>query len=181
MKVTALSIPDVLLIEPKVFGDKRGLFFESFNQGVFEKKTGLSPTFVQENYSKSTKGVLRGLHYQLPPKEQDKLVYVVYGEVFDVVVDIRKYSPTYKQWVGEILSDKNKKQLWIPAGFAHGFMVLSETADFLYKTTNYYDPDFERCILWNDPDIKIDWPIIYEPLLADKDRQAELLNNVEHF
>ncbi len=181
MKVTALSIPDVLLIEPKVFSDERGFFFESFNQGVFEKKTGLSPIFVQENYSKSTKGVLRGLHYQLPPKAQDKLVYVVHGEVFDVVVDIRKNSPTYKQWVGEILTGKNKKQLWIPAGFAHGFFVLSETADFLYKTTNYYDQDYERCILWNDPDIKIDWPTINEPLLADKDRQAELLINTEHF
>ena len=181
MKVTALSIPDVLLIEPKVFGDKRGFFFESFNQGVFEEKTGLSPTFVQENYSKSTKGVLRGLHYQLPPKEQDKLVYVMHGEVFDVVVDIRKYSPTYKQWVGEILSDKNKKQLWIPAGFAHGFMVLSETSDLLYKTTNYYSPDHERCILWNDPQIKIDWPDIDKPLLSERDKLGGLLHDAEHF
>ena len=121
------------------------------------------------------------MHYQLPPKEQDKLVYVMHGEGFYVVVYIRKYSPTYKQWVGEILTGKNKKQLWIPAGFAHGFLVLSETADFLYKTTNYYDPDYERCILWNDPDINIDWPTINGPLLADRDHQAELLNNAEHF
>ena len=181
MKVTALSIPDVLFIETKVFSDDRGLFFESFNQRTCEKETGLSPIFVQENYSKSTKGVLRGLHYQLPPNVQDKLVYVVHGEVFDVVVDIRKKSPTYRQWFGEILTGKNKKQLWIPAGFAHGFLVLSETADFLYKTTNYYDPDYERCILWNDPDINIDWLTINGPLLADRDRQAELLNNAEHF
>ena len=181
MQVTTLSIPEVLLIEPKVFTDDRGLFFESFNQRTFEKETGLSPIFVQENYSKSTKGVLRGLHYQLPPKAQDKLVYVAQGEVFDVVVDIRKKSPTYRQWFGEILTGKNKKQLWIPAGFAHGFLVLSETADFRYKTTNYYDTDYERSILWNDPDIKIDWPTINEPLLADRDRQAELLNNAEHF
>ena len=181
MQVTTLSIPEVLLIEPKVFTDDRGLFFESFNQRTFEKETGLSPIFVQENYSKSTKGVLRGLHYQLPPKAQDKLVYVAQGEVFDVVVDIRKKSPTYRQWFGEILTGKNKKQLWIPAGFAHGFLVLSETADFLYKTTNYYYTDYEHSILWNDPDLRIDWPTINEPLLADRDRQAELLNNVEHF
>ena len=181
MKVTTLSIPEVLLIEPKVFTDDRGLFFESFNQRTFEKETGLSPIFVQENFSKSTKGVLRGLHYQLPPKAQDKLVYVAQGEVFDVVVDIRKKSPTYRQWSGEILTGKNKKQLWIPAGIAHGFLVLSETAEFFYKTTNYYDQDYERSILWNDPDIKIDWPTINEPLLSDRDRQAELLNNAEHF
>ena len=181
MKVTALSIPDVLLIEPKVFSDERGFFLESFNQRVFEKKTSHYPLFVQDNYSKSIKGVLRGLHYQLPPKAQDKLVHVVQGEVFDVVVDIRKNSPTYKQWVGEILTGKNKKQLWIPAGFAHGFKVLSETADFFYKTTVHYDPQYERCILWNDPDINIDWPNINELLLAERDRQADLLKNVEHF
>ena len=181
MQVTTLSIPEVLLIEPKVFTDDRGLFFESFNQRTFEKETGLSPKFVQENYSKSTKGVLRGLHYQLPPMAQDKLVYVVHGEVFDVVVDIRKNSPTYKQWVGEILTGKNKKQLWIPAGFAHGFVVLSDTSDFLYKTTNYYSPDHERCILWNDPQIKIDWPNLDKPLMSERDRQAGLLNNAEHF
>ena len=156
MKVTALTIPDVLLIEPKVFYDDRGFFFESFNQIDFRKVTGLSPVFIQENYSRSFKAVLRGLHFQLPPKEQGKLIRVVKGEVFDVAVDIRKDSSTYGKWVGQILSDKNKKQLWIPGGFAHGFLVLSEVADLIYKTTNYYSPENERCIIWNDPDINID-------------------------
>ena len=173
MRVAALSIPDVLLIEPKVFYDDRGFFFESFNQLDFEKLTGLSPVFVQENYSRSTKGVLRGLHFQLPPKEQDKLIHVVKGEVFDVAVDIRKDSSTYGQWVGQILSHKNKKQLWIPGGFAHGFLVLSEVAELIYKTTNYYSPENQRCIIWNDPTLKVKWPIKHEPVLSAKDKLGD--------
>jgi len=182
MKVTALSIPDVLLIEPKVFRDDRGFFFESFNQADFEKETNLSPTFVQENHSRSNKGVLRGLHYQLPPKAQDKLVKVVKGEIFDVVVDIRKSSPTYRQWVGEVLSDKNKNQLWVPKGFAHGFAVLSEIADVIYKTTDYYAPQYERCILWNDPELAIKWGFYgLNPLLSDKDKNGTLIQFAEIF
>ena len=142
MKVTALSIPDILLIEPKVFRDDRGFFFESFNQADFEKETNLSPTFVQENHSRSNKGVLRGLHYQLPPKAQDKLLRVVNGEIFDVVVDIRKESSTFGKWIGEILTDKNKKQIWIPKGFAHGFLVISDSAEVAYKTTDYWYPKY---------------------------------------
>ena len=173
MRVTALSIPDVLLLEPKVFYDDRGFFFESFNQLDFEKTTGLSPVFVQENYSRSIKGVLRGLHFQLPPKEQDKLIHVVKGEVFDVAVDIRKDSSTYGKWVGQILSDKNKKQLWIPGGFAHGFLVLSEVAELIYKTTNYFSPENQRCIIWNDPTLKVKWPIKHEPVLSAKDKLGD--------
>ena len=174
MRVTALSIPDVLLIEPKVFYDDRGFFFESFNQLDFEQVTGLSPVFVQENYSSSSRAVLRGLHFQLPPKEQDKLVRVVKGEVFDVAVDIRNDSPTYGQWVSQILSDKNKKQLWIPGGFAHGFLVLSEVAELIYKTTNYYSPENQRCIIWNDPTLKVKWPIKHKPVLSAKDKLGDL-------
>lgn len=158
MKVTETAIADVKLIEPKVFADERGFFFESFNQARFEEIVGRPVGFVQDNHSKSTKGVLRGLHYQLPPKAQGKLVRVVAGKVFDVAVDIRKHSPSLGQWVGEILSAENKRQLWIPEGFAHGFITLSETAEFLYKTTNYYDPEYERCISWDDPTIAIEWP-----------------------
>lgn len=169
MKVTPQTIPDVLLIEPKVFGDERGFFFESFNQQRFNAATGLDLQFVQDNHSKSAKGVLRGLHYQLPPKAQGKLVRVVAGEVFDVAVDIRKNSPTFGQWVGEILSGDNKRQLWIPPGLAHGFVVLSDSAEFLYKTTDYYAPEMERCIRWDDPDLAIDWPIGGEPVLSGKD------------
>ena len=169
MKVTALAISDVLLIEPKVFGDDRGFFFESFNQQRFNAATGLDLQFVQDNHSKSAKGVLRGLHYQLPPKAQGKLVRVVAGEVFDVAVDIRKDSPTFGKWVGEILSADNKRQLWIPPGLAHGFLVLSESAEFLYKTTDYYAPELERCIRWNDPDLAINWPIDGEPPQSGKD------------
>lgn len=172
MKVSALTIPDVLLIEPKVFGDERGFFFESFNQQRFNEATGLDLQFVQDNHSKSTKGVLRGLHYQLPPRAQGKLVRVVAGEVFDVAVDIRKNSPTFGQWVGAVLSAENKHQLWIPPGLAHGFLVLSESAEFLYKTTDYYAPELERCIRWNDPDLAITWPIDSEPVLSEKDRQG---------
>ncbi len=169
MKVTPTRIPDVLIIEPKIFGDDRGFFFESFNQKAFSEAVGQEITFVQDNHSKSAKNVLRGLHYQLPPKAQGKLVRVVQGEVFDVAVDIRKGSKTYGQWVGEILSADNKRQLWIPPGLAHGFVVLSDTAEFLYKTTDYYAPAHERCIAWNDPDLAIDWPIIGQPALSEKD------------
>ena len=175
MKVASLAIPDVLLIEPKVFGDERGFFFESFNQFVFNKATGLDLQFVQDNHSKSAKNVLRGLHYQLPPKAQGKLVRVIAGEVFDVAVDIRQESPTFGQWVGEVLSAENKRQMWIPTGFAHGFLVLSDSAEFLYKTTDYYAPEYERCILWNDPDLRIAWPITGEPVLAAKDAQGASL------
>lgn len=155
MKITPTSIPDVLIIEPKVFGDERGFFFESFNQAKFELFIGRQVNFVQDNHSKSVKNVLRGLHYQML-QPQGKLVRVMQGEVFDVVVDIRKSSPTFGKWVGEHLSAENKKQLWVPEGFAHGFVVLSETAEFLYKTTDYYAPEFERCIVWDDPDIDIE-------------------------
>ncbi len=182
MKAIPLSIPDIILIEPKVLIDNRGFFFESFNQEDFEKETNIAPIFVQENHSKSTKGVLRGLHYQLPPKPQDKLVKVVRGEIFDVVVDIREKSSTFGHWTGEILSANNKKQIWIPKGFAHGFFVLSENAEVVYKTTDYYAPDYERCILWNDPQLNIDWGLMgVKPRLSNKDKKGELLNNSEIF
>ena len=181
MKVRPLSIPDILLIEPKVFSDERGFFFESFNQADFEKRTNLSPIFVQENHSRSIKGVLRGLHYQLPPKAQDKLLRVVKGEIFDVVVDIRKGSSTFGKWLGETLSEKNKKQIWIPKGFAHGFLVVSESADIVYKTTEEYALQYERCIIWNDPKLNIDWGLKREPILSNKDKKGELINNAEIF
>ena len=172
MKVTPTTIPDVLLIKPKVFGDERGFFFESFNQKVFEQATGLKVAFVQDNHSKSARNVLRGLHYQaIHP--QGKLIRVVQGEVFDVAVDIRKDSKTFGEWVGEILSAENKKQLWIPPGFAHGFLTLSESAEFLYKTTDYYVPEFERCIAWNDPKLGINWPLTAPPILSGKDLRAK--------
>ena len=174
MKVRPLAIPDVLLIEPKVFGDDRGFFFESFNQQKFNEATGLDTKFVQDNHSKSAKNVLRGLHYQIQPKAQGKLVRAVAGEVFDVAVDIRKDSPTFGKWVGQRLSGENKFQMWIPPGFAHGFVVLSETAEFLYKTTDYYAPECERSILWNDPDLAISWPLAGVPLLSGKDAQSPL-------
>jgi len=158
MKVTPLSIPDLLLIEPQVFYDDRGFFFESFNQEKFEKLIGRPLNFFQDNHSKSIKGVLRGLHYQLPPRAQAKIVRVTQGEVFDVAVDIRKSSPTFGKWVGEILSADNKKQIWIPEGFAHGFLTLSDTAEFLYKTTDSYSLENEHSIIWNDPMIGIEWP-----------------------
>ena len=178
MKATPLKIPDVILIEPKIFGDERGYFFESFNQTAFNQAIGYDVQFVQDNHSKSQKGVLRGLHYQLPPKAQGKLVRVIQGEVFDVAVDIRKDSPTFGQWVGEILSAENKRQLWIPEGFAHGFVTLSDTAEFLYKTTNYYAPEYERCIDWNDPEIGISWPVEQAPVLSDKDQKGSSLENI---
>jgi dTDP-4-dehydrorhamnose 3,5-epimerase len=168
MKVTPTRIPDVLLIEPKVFGDDRGFFFESYNQKAFREATGLNVNFVQDNHSKSAKNVLRGLHYQIE-QPQGKLVRVTHGEVFDAAVDIRKGSITYGQWVGLILSAENKKQLWIPPGFAHGFLTLSETAEFLYKTTEYYSPEHERCIIWNDANIAIEWPLQDLPLVSGKD------------
>ena len=169
MNVKPLAIRDVLLIVPKVFGDERGFFFESFNQKAFNELTGLDVQFVQDNHSRSAKNVLRGLHYQLPPKAQGKLVRVVVGDVFDVAVDIRKDSPTFGKWVGEVLSAENKRQLWIPPGFAHGFLVLSEAAEFLYKTTDYYAPEFERCICWNDPLVEIAWPVNGPLQLSPKD------------
>jgi len=168
MRATPTAIPDVLVIEPKVFGDERGFFYESYNEKAFYEATGLDVRFVQDNHSKSARNVLRGLHYQVQ-QAQGKLVRVVQGEVFDVAVDIRKDSKTYGQWVGEILSADNKKQLWIPPGLAHGFVVLSETAEFLYKTTDYYAPAHERCIAWNDPDLAIAWPIDGMPSLSAKD------------
>jgi dTDP-4-dehydrorhamnose 3,5-epimerase len=176
MKVTPLAISDVLLIEPKVFGDDRGFFFESFNQQAFNEATGLDLQFVQDNHSKSAKNVLRGLHYQLPPKAQGKLVRVVAGEVFDVVVDIRKGSPTFGRWIGQLLSAENKRQMWVPPGLAHGFLVLSDSAEFLYKTTDYYAPEYERSIAWNDPALGIDWPLIDgQAMLSSKDAAAPLL------
>lgn len=171
MQVTATAIPDVLLIEPKVFGDERGFFFESFNQRVWLEKTGIERDFVQDNHSRSRRGVLRGLHYQIR-RPQGKLVRVVVGEVFDVAVDLRRASPTFGSWVGEMLSAENKKQLWVPEGFGHGFLVLSDHAEFLYRTTEYYAPEHERCIIWNDPDIGIDWPLSLPPLLSGKDCQG---------
>lgn len=180
MNVTRMAIPEVLLIEPKVFGDARGFFYESFNQKAFNEATGLHLPFVQDNHSRSAKGVLRGLHYQLPPHAQGKLVRVVRGAVFDVAVDIRKGSPTFGQWVGMELSEENHRQFWVPPGFAHGFVVLSESADFLYKTTDYYAPSHERCIAWNDPTLAIRWPDIgMAPLLSAKDQQGVALGAAE--
>lgn len=179
MKATPLAIPDVVLIEPKVFGDERGFFYESCNQTQFEKAIGKPVHFVQDNHSRSVKNVLRGLHYQIQ-KPQGKLVRVVKGEVFDVAVDLRKSSPTFGKWVGEILSEKNKLQLWIPEGFAHGFVVMSETAEFLYKTTDYYAPTFERCIVWNCSCIGVEWPDVgLPPLLSAKDTAGKSLEVAE--
>ncbi|MBY0411671.1 MAG: dTDP-4-dehydrorhamnose 3,5-epimerase [Burkholderiaceae bacterium] len=181
MQVTSLAIPDVLLIEPKVFGDARGFFFESFNQKAFNEATGTHHAFVQDNHSRSAQGVLRGLHYQIQ-QPQGKLVRVVQGAVFDVAVDLRKSSSTFGQWVGEELSADNHRQLWVPPGFAHGFLVLSESAEFLYKTTDYYAPQFERCLAWNDPALHIHWPAMgMAPLLSGKDQQGHLLANADVF
>lgn len=182
MKATPTAIPDVMVIEPKVFGDARGFFYESFNQEVFNAATGTHFEFVQDNHSRSSKGVLRGLHYQLPPHAQGKLVRVVRGAVWDVAVDIRQGSSTFGKWVGETLTEDNHKQFWIPPGFAHGFVVLSDSADFLYKTTNYYAPQSDRGLLWNDPAIGIQWPDLgMDVLLSDKDRKQPLLSNAEVF
>lgn len=180
MQAIKTAIPDVIIFEPKVFGDDRGFFYESFNQKVFEDATGLSFNFVQDNHSKSAKNVLRGLHYQIQ-HPQGKLVRVTAGEVFDVAVDIRKSSPTFGQYVGVHLSAENKRQIWVPPGFAHGFVVLSETAEFLYKTTALYASQFERCIRWDDPSIAIAWPIAGTPLLSAKDQQGASLKEAELF
>ena len=180
MITTRLAIPDVVLFEPKVFGDERGFFFESFNQQLFEAAIGRSVNFVQDNHSRSVKNVLRGLHYQIK-QPQGKLVRVVQGEVFDVAVDLRNSSSTFGQWVGVHLSADNKQQLWVPEGFAHGFVVLSDAAEFLYKTTDYYAPEYERSLLWNDPALAIDWPIQGEVTLAAKDATAKRLIEAEVF
>lgn len=168
MNVIKTEIPDVLILEPQVFGDERGFFMESFNQRRWEELTGLQRAFVQDNHSRSQKGVLRGLHYQTE-QTQGKLVRVVAGEVYDVAVDLRKSSSTFGKWVGCSLSEENKRQFWIPEGFAHGFLVLTETADFLYKTTDYYAPEYEQCIRWDDSDLAIDWPLDVPPNLSGKD------------
>ena len=182
MNVIKTAIPDVLIFEPKVFGDERGFFFESFNHKLFEEAVGYPVTFVQDNHSKSSKGVLRGLHYQLPPHAQGKLVRCVAGEVFDVAVDIRKRSPTFGQWVGVHLSGENKRQLWIPEGFAHGFVTLSDTAEFLYKTTNYYCVASDRGIAWNDEQLAVAWPIEGMNLtLSDKDQKQPCFKQAEYF
>ena len=180
MKVISTNISEVLIVEPKVYGYDRGYFFESFNQQDFNDAVGQDVQFLQDNHSRSAKGVLRGLHYQIQ-QPQGKLVRVVRGAVFDVAVDLRKSSATFGQWAGTELSEDNHRQLWVPAGFAHGFVVLSESAEFLYKTTDYYAPEFERCIIWNDPDIGIDWPIGDEPQLSGKDQQGLSLNGAEVF
>jgi dTDP-4-dehydrorhamnose 3,5-epimerase len=171
MIATRLAIPEVVLLEPKVFGDERGFFFESFNQKAFEEIVGRPVQFVQDNHSRSVKGVLRGLHYQIQ-QPQGKLVRVTQGEVFDVAVDLRKSSPTFGRWIGVNLSAENKKQLWIPEGFAHGFVVLSESAEFLYKTTDYWAPEHERSLAWNDATIAIEWPLTEQPSLSRKDQNA---------
>ena len=178
MKVTTTEIPELLIIEPQVFGDERGFFFESFNQQSWLEKTGLKTSFVQHNHSKSAQNVLRGLHYQIK-KPQGKHVRVINGEVFDVAVDIRKSSPTFGKWVGAHLSAANKKQFWVPEGFAHGFYVLSDYAEFLYLATAFYAPEHERSIAWNDPDLNISWPLIKEPLLSAKDQQAPSFADAE--
>ncbi|KGD76013.1 dTDP-4-dehydrorhamnose 3,5-epimerase [Pantoea vagans] len=181
MNIIDTKIPDVKIIEPKVFGDERGFFLESFNQSIFDKAVGRHVDFVQDNHSMSKKGVLRGLHYQLAPHAQGKLVRCVEGEVFDVAVDIRRSSETFGQWVGVHLSAENNRQLWIPEGFAHGFITLSNRVQFIYKTTNYYAPQSERSILWNDPQINIEWPEVEEMTLSGKDKDGVLLNNAETF
>ncbi|GGX40810.1 dTDP-4-dehydrorhamnose 3,5-epimerase [Undibacterium squillarum] len=180
MKITPTSLPEVLVIEPQVFGDSRGFFYESFNARKFAELTGVQAEFVQDNHSKSGKNILRGLHYQIQ-QAQGKLVRVVSGEVFDVAVDIRKSSPNFGKWVGVNLSAENSRQLWIPPGFAHGFVVLSEQAEFLYKTTDYWAPEYERCLAWNAPEIGIDWPISETPLLSAKDQLGKSLSEAEVF
>lgn len=181
MNVIKTAIPEVFIFEPKVFGDARGFFFESFSQKIFEEAVGKKIDFIQDNHSQSQKGVLRGLHYQLNPHAQGKLVRCIEGEVFDVAVDIRKHSATFGQWVGAVLSAENKRQLWIPEGFAHGFLTLSDTAQFVYKATNYYAPQSERCIIWNDPQINIEWPEAGQVQLSAKDQNGLLLSGAETY
>jgi dTDP-4-dehydrorhamnose 3,5-epimerase len=180
MRATPTAIAGVLVIEPRVFNDARGFFFESFNERAFAQAAGIAVKFVQDNHSRSVKNTVRGLHYQIQ-QAQGKLVRAVAGEIFDVVVDIRRGSPNFGQWVGEYLSAENKKMIWIPAGFAHGFAVLSDYADFLYKTTDYWAPQHERTLLWNDPDVAITWPLAGEPILAAKDRAGKRLSEAEVF
>jgi dTDP-4-dehydrorhamnose 3,5-epimerase len=180
MQIVSTTIPDVLIIEPKVFGDDRGFFFESFNHRSWQALTGLNPQFVQHNHSRSAGGVLRGLHYQIQ-QPQGKLVRVVVGEVFDVAVDIRKSSPTFGQWFGTLLSAENKRQMWVPTGFAHGFCVTSDLAEFLYLTTDYWAPEHERCIAWNDPDLKIAWPLASAPNISAKDREGSAFKDADLF
>jgi len=181
MKIIKTEIPDLLVIEPKVFGDDRGFFYESFNEQVWHDVMELETRFVQDNHSRSSRGVLRGLHYQLPPAAQGKLVRCIVGEIFDVAVDLRKGARTFSKWVGEVLSAENKRQLWIPEGFAHGFLVLSDTAEVLYKATNYYCPEMERCIRWDDPDLAIVWPSDTSPVLSAKDAVSPLFCSAELF
>jgi dTDP-4-dehydrorhamnose 3,5-epimerase len=178
MKITATAIPEVLLVEPTVFGDDRGFFYESFNAREWQELTGLDTRFVQDNHSRSAKDVLRGIHYQIQ-QPQGKLVRVVLGEVFDVAVDLRKESTTFGQWVGEHLSAENKRSLWVPEGFGHGFLVLSEVAEFLYRTTDFYAPEHERCIAWNDPEVGVQWPIEGQPLLSEKDGKGSSFADAE--
>ena len=180
MNIQTTSLADVLIIEPKVFGDERGFFFESFNSKKFSEAVGQSLNFVQDNHSRSSRNVLRGMHYQIR-QPQGKLVRVITGEVFDVAVDIRKNSPTFGKWTGVLLSAENKRQLWIPPGFAHGFVVTSEYAEFLYKTTDYWAPEYERSLSWKDPAIGIEWPINGEPILSEKDKVAKNLADAEVF
>lgn len=180
MKATPTTLPGLLILEPKVFGDSRGFFMESFNARTFRELTGLDVDFVQDNHSRSGKGVLRGLHYQIQ-QAQGKLVRVVRGSVFDVAVDLRKGSPTFGKWEGVELSEENQRQLWIPPGFAHGFLVTSESADFLYKTTDYYAPEHERSLLWNDPAVGVEWPLAGEPLLSAKDVAGKVLADCDVF
>lgn len=180
MKITATKIPDILIIEPKIFGDERGFFFESFNAKSFSEQTGIKTNFVQDNHSKSCQNVLRGLHYQIK-QPQAKLVRVVVGEILDIAVDMRKSSPTFGQWIGEIISAENKKQIFVPEGFAHGFVVTSEFTEVLYKTTDFYAPEYERCLLWNDPDINIDWNLKTDPILSAKDQKGNTFKNAEFF
>jgi dTDP-4-dehydrorhamnose 3,5-epimerase len=180
MKVIATNLPEVLIIEPKVFGDERGFFYESFNARKFAELTGVNVEFVQDNHSMSAKNILRGLHYQIQ-QAQGKLVRVISGEVFDVAVDIRKSSPRFGQWAGVRLSAENQRQLWIPPGFAHGFVVLSDKAEFLYKTTDYWAPEYERSLIWNDPQVGIEWPITEAPVLSAKDQVGKTLDQAEVF
>ncbi len=181
MKILPAAIPEVLIIEPKVFGDARGFFFESFNQKAFKHATGLDVNFVQDNHSRSAKGVLRGLHYQIE-QAQGKLVRVVRGAVFDVAVDLRRSSATFGQWVGAELTEENSRQMWVPPGFAHGFLTLSDSADFLYKTTDYYAPEFERCVAWDDPELAVVWPLAgHAPLISGKDRAGVPLSRAQVF
>jgi len=180
VNVTKTGIPEVLLFEPKVFGDERGFFYESYNERDFIEKSGVNVRFVQDNHSRSAKNVLRGLHYQIR-QPQGKLVRVIAGEVYDIAVDIRRSSPTFGRWTSHVLSEENKRMLWVPPGFAHGFIVTSDYAEFLYKTTDYWAPAFERCILWNDPELNIAWPQHGEPVLSAKDRQGLPLSQAEVF